>query len=148
MVEDELVHHLDGRRVVPEDHGRRGERLEEIGELDREHRFRLGQRDEIQSRGQHHSQCALGADHELGHVEGAPGPNELIEVVAAHTPKHRGKAAFDLRRVVRGDRADDPITLRREDFGPAHAMLELCRRQGAERARPMPSDSTTSWSRT
>ena len=117
--------------MVPEDHGRRGERFEEIGELDREYRFRLGQRDEIQPCGQHDSQRALRADHELGHVEGPPGPHELIEVVSAHTPKHLGKAPFDFHRVVRGDRADDPMALRREARARARD-LELLRRQRAE----------------
>ena len=39
VIEDECVHHLDCRRVVPEDRRRRRERVEQIRELDHEDRF-------------------------------------------------------------------------------------------------------------
>ena len=48
VIEDELVHHLDRRRAMPEDDGRRGERLEQIVELDGEHRLGLRQRHQVE----------------------------------------------------------------------------------------------------
>ena len=50
VVEDEPVHHLDRRRPVAQDDRRRRQRLEQVGELNRQHRLRLRQRHQVDLR--------------------------------------------------------------------------------------------------
>ena len=69
VVEDEAVHHLDRRRPVREDRRRRLERLQQIGELDRQHGLGLRQRHQRDLRFEDDAQRAFGADHQLGQIE-------------------------------------------------------------------------------
>ena len=69
VIEDEPVHHLDGRRPVAQDHRRRLQRLEQIGELNRQDGLGLRQRDEVDLRLEHHAERALRSDHQLRQVE-------------------------------------------------------------------------------
>ena len=96
VVEDEPVHHLDGRRPVREDHRRGLERLEQIGELDRQHRLRLRQRDQVDLRFEHDAERALGSDHQLRQVE-RPRPGRRTRRGCS---RRRGAAPSGYRRSI------------------------------------------------
>jgi hypothetical protein len=90
-------------RVVLEDQGRGGKRLQQILELDRQHRLGLGERHQIDLGARHHRQRALGADQYPGQVERPRRVHELVEVVAADAAQDLGVAPVDLAgQVARG----------------------------------------------
>ena len=82
---------------------RRGERVEQLVELDREHRLGARQRHQIQLRGDDQAERPLRADNQLGEVEGLRAVDELVEVVAADAPQHFREAAVDFAGAVLGD---------------------------------------------
>ena len=103
LIEDVLVHHLDGRGLVEQDDGRGGERFEQVGESDHHNGLCFRQRDQAQLRFEHHAQRSFRADHDLGQVDGLGGVGELVQVVAADAPQDFRVAAVDLGGVVGGE---------------------------------------------
>ncbi len=105
VVEDETVHHLDGRRMMREDRRRRGEGPEQIGELDGHHRLGARQRDQCDTCLEDHGECALGSDDHARHVEAVSRTvgwrDEGVEVVSADASKDFRERAGPPRRRVR-----------------------------------------------
>ena len=95
MIEDETVHHLDGRRAVAEHERRGGECIEQLRELDRQHRLGRRQRHEIDPRRQHERERPFGPDDQPRQVERSCWIHELIEVVATDAPQDAGKPPAD-----------------------------------------------------
>ena len=136
VIEDEAVHHLDGRRMVLQD-GRRGlERLEQIRELHGENRFRLRQRHEPHARLEDHAERALRAHHDARHVERLLVADERVEVVAADSPDDLRVAPLDLVREPRRRRADLAIA-RRLERRPRRLRAGTPRRRAARNGRPI-----------
>ena len=69
MVQDEAIHDLDRRRRMRENGRRRGQRLEQVGKLDRQHRLELRQRHQGELCFDDHTERAFRADQQLRHVE-------------------------------------------------------------------------------
>ena len=127
---------------------RRGlERLEQIGELDRQHRLGGRQRDEVDLRLEHDAERAFRSDHQLRQIERPVGADELVEVVAADTAQHFRKPAIDFTGVLLRETPDDPIALGFEPVAGAF-RLELVRATAARKRVTEPSESTTSCSST
>ena len=91
VVEDELVHHLDGRRPVAQDERGGLERLQQVRELDGHDRLRLRQRHQLDGGFEHDAQRAFGADHQPRQVE------RLIEPARTRSgcSRRRGAGASD-----------------------------------------------------
>ena len=140
VVEDEPVHHLDGRRLVLQDDRRRGERIEQLVELDREHRLLLRQRDEVDLRRRDHRERPFGADDDLREVERLRLVDELVEVVAADAADDLRIAPLDFLRALERDAAHLAIARRLERVALAGG-LELRAIERAEvRLRPVGED--------
>ncbi len=102
VIEDEAIHHFDCRRTMLQDRGHRRERVEQMLELDGQHRLGGGQRHQIEARFDDQAERAFGADDQLRQIERARRFDELIEVVAADAAEHFGEAAIDFRGTVSG----------------------------------------------
>ncbi len=100
VVEDELVHHLNGRWAVAQDKRCGAQGVEQLFELDRENGLGIRQRDEIDFRLDDEAERALRADHQLGQVERLRRIDEFVEVVAAHAAQDLREAPIDLRRAL------------------------------------------------
>ncbi len=106
----ESIHHLDRRRLVRENGGRGLERLQQIGELNRQDGFRFRQRDEVDPRFDDDAQRALRPHHQLRHVEWLAGPDEGVEIVAADAAQNLGVSPLDFSRRRGRDPPDLPVT--------------------------------------
>ena len=85
---------------MPQDQRRGLQRLEQLGELNRQHRLGVRQRDQVDLRLEHDAERAFRSDHQLRQIERPVGADELVEVVAANTAQHFGKPAIDLTGVL------------------------------------------------
>ena len=140
MTEDESIHHLDRRRLVRENRGRRLERLEQIRELNGQHRLRLRQRHECDLRFQDNRERPLGSDHQLRHVERPIVADELVQVVTAHPAEHLRIAALDLIG-TRTRRAAHLAVAHRLERVAGRRRLQLARVERPEpRERPVGQD--------
>ena len=79
---------------------RRLECLEQMGKLNRQHRFGGRQRNEIDFRFEHDAERAFRSDHQLREVERPICLDELVEVVPTDSTKHFRKTPIDLAGVL------------------------------------------------
>ena len=131
VVEDEAVHHLDRRRPVLEDGGGGPEGIEQVVELEGEHRLGVGQGHQVHPRLDHEAEGALRADDQLGEVERPRGVGETVEVVAPDPAQDLRVPAVDLGRVGRRQLAHRPVAGALEGVGRA-GRLELVRGERAQ----------------
>ncbi len=142
MVEDEAVHHFDRRRLVPEHQRCRCQRIEQLVELDRQHRLRCGQHHEIDLGGNHQAQRPFRPDDQLRQVEGRRRIRELVEVVAADPSQHFWKAAIDLVPAAGCDAANGAVTARLEGVtGRSGRQLRRIERPKVDRGTVREHDS-------
>jgi hypothetical protein len=114
----------------PQDERRGAERVEELGELNRQHRLGRRQRHQVDLGRQHDAQRALRAHEQLGQVERPVAAGELVEVVAHDAPQHFGVAALHFIGVRPGQVAYGPVAARLEAVAGARGVERL----GGERA--------------
>jgi hypothetical protein len=129
VVEDEAVHHFDRRWMMAEHERRRCKRVEQVVELDGQHRLRRRQRYQVDLCGDDEPECAFRADDHLGQIERLARIGELVEVVAADPAQHLGEAAFDFITARRGGVPDAAIA-RGLEPGAGARRIEL---SGVER---------------
>jgi hypothetical protein len=114
VIEDEFIHHLHCRRMMPQDDGSRGKRFERVVKLNGKDSLRLRQRNQVQFRFQHHAERSLGSHHQLRQVDRSARPRELVDVVAPDAPEHFRKSRLHFSRAIRSNLPDSAVAFRFE----------------------------------
>ena len=145
VIEDESVHHLDRGRLVPKNRRRRAERVEQVVELDRQHRLRLRQRHQVELAPTTTPSVPSEPTMIFARLNGCERIDERVEVVAADAAQHLGKAALDLVAACRSaSSADRSVAVRLRASSLRGCLRQRARRRAGRNAATLPSDSTTS----
>ncbi len=121
---------------MAKNHRRRRERLEQIAELDGQHGFRPGHRDQRDPSLDDQSERPFRPDDQLGQIETVRRADELIKVVAADAAEHLRETAIDFAGTVGRDLADRAVAAGFQTLAGAG------RRQVRRSQRPEVSDLT------
>ena len=147
VVEDEAVHHLDRRRAVLENRRRRFERFEQIGELDRQHRFRRGSGTSLTFASRTTPSVPSEPTISRVRLNGARRVDERVEVVAADAAQDLRVTASISRRVVARKPPDVAVARRLERVAGGRSRRARLPSSGAKCATE-PSERTTCCSST
>ena len=121
-----------------QDHGRGGQRFQQVCERDHHHGFGFRQRHQAQLGFEDDAQRAFGADHDLGEIHGLDGVREFVQVVAADAAQDLGIAAVDFGGVL-GGKAQHGAS--NSGFERSAARLELASRGMSRKCTTLPSES-------